>query len=203
MQSAIKLVAIHGYKATSVDAVASEAEISPGLLYRYFSSKSKLFDEVFQCITTREIAACQAAAQQGTTARDRLAHVLDTFSRRAFRGRRLAWALLIEPVDARLDADRLRFRKPYHDIFSALLQEAVVAGDIPSMEIDVVASAIIGAVVESLASSLSTVSGSDAEDQVVTALTRFCLQAVGYQLDPHFAVDPTPQRGDGDGDGIR
>ncbi len=178
--SAIQLVAAHGYTATSMDAIATGAGVSTGLLYRHFSSKSAIFDEVFQRISNREIAACREAASTGTTSRDRLARVLDTFSRRAFRERRLAWAVLIEPVDAQLDTARLRFRTPYRDIFASLLREAVATGEIPALAVDFVASAIVGAVVESLAGSLSTVTDQDEEDQIVAALTRFCLQAAGY-----------------------
>ncbi len=183
LHSAIQLIAAHGYKATSMDAIATDAGVSTGLLYRHFSSKSEIFDEVFQRISAREIAACQAAALAGSTSRERLARVLDTFSRRAFRDRRLAWAVLIEPVDARIDARRLRFRTPYRDIFSNLLREAVAAGEIPPLAVEIVASAIVGAVVESLAGPLSTVTERDEEDRVVAALTRFCLHAVGYRDD--------------------
>ena len=180
LQSAIQLIAANGYRATNMDAIATDAGVSTGLLYRYFSSKAEIFDEVFQRVSTREIAACRAAASTGTTSRERLTRVLDTFSRRAFRGRRLAWAVLIEPVDVRLDAERLRFRTPYRDIFANLLSEAVAAGEIQPLAVEVVASAIVGAVVESLAGPLSTVTERDQEDRVVAALTRFCLQAVGY-----------------------
>lgn len=183
VHSAIQQIATHGYTATSMDAIAAQAQVSTGLLYRYFSSKSEIFDEVFQRICTQEIAACHLAARTGSTSRDRLARVLDTFSRRAFRGRRLAWALLLEPVDAQIDAERLRFRTPYRDIFSTLLREAISAGDIPPLAVEVVASAIVGAVIESLAGPLSTVTERDEEDRVVAALTRFCLQAVGYRDD--------------------
>ncbi len=179
VQSAIRLIAAHGYKATGMDAIATDAGVSTGLLYRYFSSKSAIFDEVFHRISTREIAACRLAASAGTTSRDRLARVLDTFSRRAFRERGLAWAMLIEPVDAELDAARLRFRTPYRDIFAGLLREAIATGEIPPLAVDLVASAIVGAVVESLAGPLSTVTDRDAEDQVVAALTRFLLAGCG------------------------
>lgn len=180
-QSAIQLITANGYKATSMDAIAAGAGVSAGLLYRYFASKSALFDEVFQRISTREIAACEEAASIGTTNRDRLARVLDTFSRRAFRKRRLAWALLIEPVDAEIDAERIRFRTPYRNIFANLLRDAVAAGEIPPLAVELVASAILGAVVESLAGPLSTVTEPGEEDRVVEALTRFCLKAVGYE----------------------
>ncbi|MHB1630116.1 MAG: TetR/AcrR family transcriptional regulator [Bacilli bacterium] len=200
LESALKLIAANGYKATSMAAIAIEAGVSTGLLYRYFSSKSEIFDEVFQRVCTREIDACQAAASAGGTCRERLTRVVETFSRRAFRGRRLAWALLIEPVDSTLDAERLRFRTPYREIFSSLLREAAATGEIRPLEVEVVASAIVGAVVESLAGPLSMVSNRDEEDMVVDALTRFCMQAVGYRDgDRLLPIDRCARKGDHDG----
>ena len=54
----------------------------------------------------RELAADAPAAE-------RLAHVLATFARRALRNPRLAWALIAEPVDPLVDAERLAYRSRY------------------------------------------------------------------------------------------
>ena len=46
----------------------------------------------------------------GAPAAERLEHVLATFARRALRNPRLAWALIAEPVDPLVDAERLAYR---------------------------------------------------------------------------------------------
>ncbi|MFS8586400.1 MAG: TetR family transcriptional regulator, partial [Acidimicrobiia bacterium] len=108
VRAALSLVARGGYGATAMPAIAAEAGVSTGLLYRYFPSKADLFDEVFRRASQREIDACAATAALPGSARERLARVVETFARRALKGRRLAWALLAEPVDPVVDADRAR-----------------------------------------------------------------------------------------------
>ena len=44
---------------------------------------------------------------------------METFARRALRGPRLACALLAEPVDPAIEAERLAFRRAYRDVFAA------------------------------------------------------------------------------------
>ena len=60
--AALELVATHGYGGTTMPMVAATAEVSTGLLYQYFPSKTDLFDEVFRQASQREIDACAAAA---------------------------------------------------------------------------------------------------------------------------------------------
>ena len=47
---------------------------------------------------------------------DRLESVLATFASRALRRPRLAWALLAEPVDPLVDAERLVYRERYSEL---------------------------------------------------------------------------------------
>ena len=49
----------------------------------------------------------EAAAATGARRAERIAAGVETFARRALRGRRLAWALLAEPVDPAVEAERL------------------------------------------------------------------------------------------------
>ena len=74
--------------------------VATGTVYRHFPSKAELFAEVFRRASQREVDATRAAAESaGGGACQRLAAAVETFARRALRGRRLAWALLAEPVD--------------------------------------------------------------------------------------------------------
>ena len=88
--AALGLVAEGGYAAASMPAIAARAEVSTGLLYRYFPSKADLFEEVFRRASQREIDACARRAAAPGTARERLAGVVETFARRALKGPRLA-----------------------------------------------------------------------------------------------------------------
>src|SRR3954463_10668936 len=86
-----ELVADGGFGAASVAAVAARAGVATGSVYRHFSSKADLFAEVFRRAARRGVAA---GARPGP-----LAGGGEPSAPRALAGRRLAWALLAEPVD--------------------------------------------------------------------------------------------------------
>ncbi|WP_018478031.1 TetR/AcrR family transcriptional regulator [Pontibacter roseus] len=48
VEVALRLFAQKGYEATSIRAIASEAGMSLGLLYNYFSGKEQLLEEIFR-----------------------------------------------------------------------------------------------------------------------------------------------------------
>jgi AcrR family transcriptional regulator len=91
-------------------AVADRAGLSGGALYRHFPSKADLFVEVFRDTAKREMAAVDEAAATGTCS-ERLEAAVATHARRALRRRRLAWALLYEPLDPLVDNERLVHRR--------------------------------------------------------------------------------------------
>lgn len=177
--AALALVARGGYRATSMPAIAAKAGVSTGLLYRYFPSKADLFDEVFQRASQREIDACAAAAALPGTARERLARVVDTFARRALQGRQLAWALLAEPVDPVVEADRVRFREPYRAIFAALIDSGIKNGELAPQNVSTVAAAMVGAIAEALVGPLSEPPSAKDEEALIATVTKFCVQALG------------------------
>lgn len=183
LEAALREVATVGYGQTSMAAVAAAAGVSTGGVYRYFESKSQLFTEVFARASAREMQACrQAAAWPADGELDRLARVLATFARRALRGRRLAWALLAEPVDPGVEAARLRFRRDYRDLFLEILTRAEAAGEVePDRPAAVVAAALVGAAAEALVGPLSTPDpGAEAPtdpDGLVAAIVAVCVSA--------------------------
>lgn len=177
--AALSIVAREGYSAAGVPAIAAAAGLSTGAIYRYFPSKAALFDEVFRRASQREIDICAAAARHPGTARERLARVVETFARRALRGRRLAWALLAEPVDPIIEAERLRYRVPYRDIFAGIVADGVASGEIESQDATTTASAIVGAIAEALVGPLARDPAPEAEGELIAAIVRFCVRALG------------------------
>src|SRR5689334_15764495 len=68
------LIAGGGYRAASVAAVAAQAGVATGTVYRHFPSKADLFAEVFRTASQHEVDATRAAADAaGPAAPDRLA----------------------------------------------------------------------------------------------------------------------------------
>lgn len=179
VDAALSLVAQHGYGGTGIPAIAAEAELSTGAIYRYFPSKAELFDEVFRRASQREIDVCAEAAQRSGSAAERITHVVEVFARRALKGRRLAWALLAEPVDALVEADRRRYRAPYRDIFSEIIKDGIRTGELPAQDSILAASAIVGALVEALLGPLAPQARKTDQDKLIRDLALFCKRAVG------------------------
>jgi AcrR family transcriptional regulator len=183
VSAALELVAAGGYVAAQVAAVAEHAGVAVGTVYRYFPSKSDLFAEVFRVASQREVDAMRAgaAATVGGSAVDRIARGTETFARRALAGRRLAWALLAEPVDPAVEAERLHFRHSYRDVIAEIVADGVRSGELPEQDVEVTAAALVGAIGETMLGPLSpTANGSD-PDALIASLVNFCTRAIGEE----------------------
>jgi AcrR family transcriptional regulator len=178
--AARELIARGGYREAQVAAVAGRAEVATGTVYRHFPSKAELFAEVFRRVSQREVDAARAAAtavaDAGATAR--LQAAIETFARRALRARRQAWALLAEPVDPAVEAERLAFRRAHAEHFAAILDDGVAAGDLPPQNTAVAAAALVGALGEALVGPLSPLAPRADADALVADLVAFCLRSV-------------------------
>ncbi len=168
-----------GYAAASVQAIADRAGLSAGALYRHFPSKAELFVEVYRASAKRDMTAIDEAAASGSCA-ERFDAAIATHARRALRNRRLAWALMYEPVDALVDEERLVFRRKLCRHMAGLLRQGIAAGEIPDQNVELSAAALIGAIAESLVGPLSPVGGQvTAREDVIAGLLQFCRRAVG------------------------
>jgi AcrR family transcriptional regulator len=181
VRAALELVARGGYREAQVAAVAKRAGVATGTVYRHFPSKADLLTEVFRVASQREVDAVAQAG--GATAHERLAAAVQTFARRALQGRRLAWALLAEPVDPAVEAERLQFRRAYADVFAAIVADGVVAGELPDQDPAFTAAALVGAIGEALVGPLApTTHPADADaDALVARLITFCLRSITDQ----------------------
>jgi len=179
IHAARKLLEEGGYGAASVQAIAERAGLATGGLYRHFPSKAELFVEVFRDAAKRDLTAMGDAAAAGTCI-ERLEAAVATFASRALRNRRLAWALVYEPVDPLVDAERLVYRREYCRHMAALLREGIAAGELPDQNAELSAAAVVGAIAESLVGPLSPVAGQIASDEeLIATLVRFCRRSVG------------------------
>ena len=99
------------------------------------------------------------------------------------RGKRLAWALLAEPVDPAVEAERLQFRHSYRDLMAEVISDGIAAGDLPDQDVDATAAALIGAIGETMIGPLSpTTNGGDPE-ALIASLINFCTRAIGEEPD--------------------
>jgi AcrR family transcriptional regulator len=180
--AARELIAKGGYAEAQIAAVAERAGVATGTVYRYFPSKSELFAEVFREASQHEVDAMAAAANgAGGATPERIAAGVETFARRALRGRRLAWALLAEPVDPAVEAERLEFRRAYRDVIATVLIEGIEAGELPPQDTETTAAALVGAIGEALVGPLSPTANGGNPEAVIAALVSFCLRSIGKE----------------------
>ena len=179
LESARRLLERGGYGAASVQAIAERAGVATGALYRHFPSKADLVVEVFRDAATRDLRAMQQAAAAGSFV-ERLEAAVATFARRALSNRRLARALVYEPVDPPVDVERLIQRRNYCQLLSALLSAGIAAGEVPAQDAELTAAALTGAIAEALLGALSPIKGQrGTSEDVVANLVRFCRQSIG------------------------
>jgi AcrR family transcriptional regulator len=181
VDAAIAQLADGGYASATVQAVAGRAGVATGSVYRHFPSKAHLFAEVFRRAAQREVdVMAELAAADGRSAAERVAAAVEAFARRALAAPTRAYALLAEPVDAGVDAERLVYRRAYHDVFQRLLDEGVAAGELAPHDTDTVAAALVGAIGEALVGPLSpTANGRRPRPEaLIAAIVQFSLNAL-------------------------
>ncbi|MET0604501.1 MAG: TetR/AcrR family transcriptional regulator, partial [Baekduia sp.] len=121
------------------------------------------------------------AASNGADATSKIQGAVGTFARRALQGRRLAWALLAEPVDPAVEAERLQFRRAYADAFASTIADGVARGELPPQDPAFTATALVGAIGEALVGPLSPTHADTDVDALVANLITFCLRSTTDQ----------------------
>jgi AcrR family transcriptional regulator len=165
-----------GMAAVQIAAVAQRAGIAAGTVYRYFPGKTDLVAAVLGEISAREIGALRRAADVAPGPLSALAAAITTFATRALRHRRLAYAVIAEPIDAELDAARLLFRKALAAEFAKLIAAAVA--HLPEQDAALSAAALVGLLIEGLIGPLAP-DAAGRERALVQSLALVALRALG------------------------
>ncbi|MBB3761968.1 TetR/AcrR family transcriptional regulator [Xanthomonas arboricola] len=180
LHAARALIAEGGYRNAPVTAVAAAAGVSTGQIYRHFPSKAELFVEVLNAAVQREMTILRAITTTQASAAERLRNAIATFVRRALAGPALAYAFIAEPVESEVDAERIRGRRLFGEVFRQLLAEGVAAAEFPPQSLDAAAACIVGAFTEALVGPIAPSRGDPQQgEQLVEAICGFCLRAVG------------------------
>ncbi len=184
---ALARVGAGGFAALTMQALADDVGIATGSLYRHFRGKGELAAEVFASASAREVQALAEALKQPGCPITRLAAGLRRFAERAWHSRRLAFALIAEPVEPEVDEQRLLYREAYAELFVELLEEGGARGLFHVPHPPLIAACLVGAIAESLVGPLSPPARAAREaghpslslEQVSDSLVTFCLRAVG------------------------
>ncbi|WP_160285782.1 TetR/AcrR family transcriptional regulator [Pseudomonas knackmussii] len=190
LQLALARVAEGGFAALTMQGLAEEAGIATGSLYRYFRGKGELAAEVFARASQREVDALALVLRGAGAPAERLTQGLLQFARRAWDSRRLAFALIAEPVEPEVDEQRLLYREAYAELFVELLEDGTRLGQFRPGPPSLIAACVVGAIAESLVGPLSPPARAARDaghpslslEQVSQALVQFCLRAVGAPL---------------------
>ena len=182
LDAAISLVSGGGFAALTMVAVAAQAGIATGAVYKHFASKDELCSEVFRVATEKEVTWVREMALQGEgSPSERMLRAIEAFALRALRNPRLAFALIAEPVDVLVDAQRLRYRLAYAHVFEQLLEQGIQSGEFAPQFPSVSAAALVGVIAESLVGPLSwqaTDQPAIETEALVAAIQALCLRAV-------------------------
>jgi AcrR family transcriptional regulator len=180
LSAARETAAEGGMAAVQIAPVADRAGIAAGTVYRYFPSKSDLVQALVAAVSEREIGAVRRAASAAPGPLSALAAAIVTFSARALRQRRLAWAMLGESVEPEIDSARLVYRRALAREFETLLRGAMAGGHLPDQDLTVTAPALLAGLLEGLVGPLASerAEAAGARAAVQTA-TLFALRALG------------------------
>ncbi|MGO1499833.1 MAG: TetR/AcrR family transcriptional regulator [Marinobacter sp.] len=178
-------VAEGGFRDAKITRIAQLAGVATGTIYRHFESKEDLFAEIFRLATQREMdKVAEALATPGSTT-VRLERALRQFAERALTGPVMAWSLIAEPVDPKVEVERLAYRKAYANLFEQAISEGIEEGCIPDQNARQSSTCLVGAIAESLVGPLSptqsgqaTAAETDNNDPLVDTIIRFCIQGL-------------------------
>lgn len=189
LDCALALVVEGGFAALTMQSLAERVGIATGSLYRHFRGKGELAAVVFARASQREVDAMAAALALPGDEPARLAGALEQFAARAWQSRRLAFALIAEPVDPEVDERRLEFREAYAAHLGKVIEQGVRSGRFRTSSVAVSAACLVGAISESLVGPLSPQARAAREAgepalqlaDVSAALVSFCLRALGAE----------------------
>ncbi len=178
LQAAHEAVSARGFAAASIKEIAARAGVSAGTVYTYFGSRDQLLAQVFREAAAVEFEAVAAAVGRESGVSKEIRALVETFAHRAFANRIFAWALLIEPAGAAIDAERLTFRRKYADLTERIITRAIEAGQAPEQDPRIVGPGLIGLISEALTGPLSP-EGSVPTEHLVEGVIHMCQRAIG------------------------
>jgi AcrR family transcriptional regulator len=165
-----------GLDAVQIVPVAARAGIAAGTVYRYFPSKTELVSALVTGVAEREVAAVRLAASAAPGPLSALAAAIVSFAARAVRQRRLASALLVEPIETREETAGLPYRRALSAELEPRIRAAIAGGHLPEQDTGRAAAAVVGLLIEAL---LGPLAAEPARREDVQTVALLALRALG------------------------
>ncbi len=180
LDAALDVFSRKGYHDTRLDEIVSESTTSKGSIYFHFPNKEQLFLAlVDQFADLLERRVTEAIARASGMARVRLAleTVIATFSKY----RRPAKILLVQAVGlgAPFENKRNAVTDHFAQMIACYLQEAIDAGEIAPVDVEVVSHAWMGAIYNVIVRWVYT--GEPELPRIMAGLLPLLLRSVGYE----------------------
>ena len=182
IDATLALLTDSGFAAVSIRAVAKQAGMATGSVYKHFASKAELCAKVFRLASEEELARVVRQTQGEDSPSQRLQKSVRGFSERAIKQPRLSYALIAEPVDPSVDEERIKLRQDYANAFADLISEGVAAKEFVNQQANVSAAALVGIISETLVVPLSwqqTKLTSKQQTDLIQSIQTLCLRALG------------------------
>ncbi len=177
-ESAKELLIAHGFAGVQMKPLAEAADVATGTAYRYYASRAELCCVLFRHFSQREVDHLGQQFELPGTALERLERGMTSFIDRALTRPTLAYALIAEPVDPSVEAERLTYREHYAAFYRSLILAGIEEGSMPDQDATISAHALVGTLGESLIRPAHQ--GIAAKDlpALRDAIITFCLRAV-------------------------
>lgn len=179
LKSGHTIVARGGFSALSMAAIAAQADMATGNLYRYFEDKASLSVGIFERASQHEMHAVFECVNQRAAPALQLEMLLTAFLQRSLANPQLAYSLIAEPVDPAVERTRSEHRRHWAKRFVEVIEDGIQQKQFEADRPLLAATALIGAVAEPLAVPPGDLT---LEKQDIAPLVAFCLRALQRQL---------------------
>ncbi|HKI06666.1 MAG TPA: hypothetical protein VKK31_32110, partial [Thermoanaerobaculia bacterium] len=113
---------------------------------------------------------------------ERVGAGVEAFARRALAEPTRAYALLAEPVDPAVEAERLAFRRGYRDVLVATIEHGIASGELSRHDTETFGAALVGAIGEALVGPLSPAAAANgarrSHEALIASLVQFCISSL-------------------------
>ncbi len=189
LRAARAVVAAGGIDGLNMAAVAAEAGVAVGSLYRHFTGRSELVCAVLRSTCDHELDVLRAVAAGEGPPLERLQTAVGVFCRRALSSGRLASAMICEPTSQEPERLRRAVRADMAAILGGLVAEAAQGGTLPRQDGALAGIALVGAVSEILVATpppgtttpTGTTAGARDDDALVAAIVTVAMRLVGAE----------------------